>query len=311
MTLINQTVRSHIDDFLTSLEHEYDITVLFAVAHGSHAWGLSNDNSDYDIKIVYAPDSIHHFAYLTKRTSSIDREYQGEYDIEVAGWDIKKFASLLEDSNDQAIDTLRSPIVYRETFDRTELRDYILDTFSPIALYHAYRGITKNNYRDYLSHHLVDNNNTIYPIIEELPNATGWKVRTPDGDTQTVDYNHDQFEKTQTLQTVKRNLAVMKGAMSANYLRRTGENGTHRLPNIDFPTFLTEQAPDVFDTDRIETAQMLVEEKRAGNGSKDIGDVVGREFAHPDKEIDPQIHASRKPEPTRLNEFIDTMLNST
>lgn len=310
MTLVSPDVRSHINDFIDTLEDEYNFTVLLAVAHGSHAWGLSSDNSDYDIQTVYAPNSIRHFAYLSGRTSSLERVYQGPYDIEVSGWDVTKFASLLQESNDQAIDTLRSPIAYRESFDRTELREYMEDSLSPIALYHAYRGIAKNNYRKYLSHHLVDNDKTVYPIVR-IDEKGDYLVRNLETDGEFwVAYDDERYEETQVRQTVKRNLAVVKAAMSADYLCYTGEDGTHKLPNVDFPTFLEEQAHDVFDADIVETAQMLVEEKRSGNGGEEIGDLIGRDFAHRPKEIDPQIHATSKPDQDRLNDFIDMMLDS-
>lgn len=310
MTLVSSDVRASIDDFLSQLEDEYDVTVVLAVAHGSHAWGLNSPNSDYDVQIVYAPNSVRHFAYLGGRTATLEREYQGDHDIEVSGWDVTKFAELLLDSNDQAIDALRSPVAYRETFDRTSLHDYMRESFSPIALYHAYRGIAKNNYRKYLSHHLVDNHKNGYPIIETNDDGD-FLVRDREADeTFWVEADHPEYSETQTRHTVKRNLAVLKAAMSANYLRHTGVQGEHQLPNVDFPTFVTEQAPAVFDSDIIDTAERLIAEKQAGNGDKTVGDLIGREFAHPEKEIDPSIHATRKPDQDRLNEFIDTMLDS-
>lgn len=121
---------------------------------------------------------------------------------------------------------------------------------------------------------------------------------------------YEHFKETQTRQTVKRNLAVMKATMSARYLLHTGENSTHQLPNVDFPTFLDEEAPGVFDQSRIETAQRLVEKKQNGNGAEEIGDVVGRDFAHPPEDIDGETHVTTKPDQERLNDFIDSMIDS-
>jgi len=98
--------------------------------------------------------------------------------------------------------------------------------------------------------------------------------------------------------------------MCAKYLRVTGERGEHRLPHVDFPTFLEEQAPDVFEASLRETVGDLVEAKRAGDGGREIGDRIGYEFAHRPGEIDPDVHAIRQPDRERLNEFVDVMLDA-
>lgn len=301
----------HIDSFINALEQEYNITTVLAVAHGSRAWGLAGPNSDYDVQLVYIPNSIRHFAYLGERTDGFEREYQGPADIEVSGWDVTKFASLLADSNDQAIDTLRSPTVYQSTFDRSELRDYITSEFNPIALYHCYRGIAKNNYRKYLSDHLVDNDKTVYPIVDREDNGD-YIVSNPDlGIQETISPDNDRYEETQTKQTVKRNLAVLKASMSAHYLRMTGENGEHKLPPVDFPTFIETEAPQFFTSDLIDIATTLIDKKQAGNGTEVVGDLIGRDFAHPLKQIDTDIHVKAPPADDKINEFIDTILDST
>lgn len=341
--IINTATIENANRFLDNIEEDNNISIVLAVAHGSHAWGLQNNDSDFDIKAVYAPNNLNQYAKLGSHSETITSEW-GEYDVEA--WDITKFAELLYESNEQAIDLLRSPITYREQISKEDLRQYIKQEYNPIQLYHDYRSIAKNNYRKYLSDHLTSNRNNTYPILEKqnhgylVTNTYANKRqfvpdRVVDTDAQefihlpfeSVDtgdnskndcqqYPHQpdtlptKFETTQTRQTVKRNLTVLRAAMYAQYLRLTGETGTHELPHVDFPTFLTEQAPDHFNDHILELAWELVEQKKNGNNTI-VGAQVKRRFAHQPVEIDHTIHASSPPEQHRLNEFIDKALSQT
>lgn len=94
------------NEHLDTIEAEYDVSIALAVAHGSHAWGLDNENSDYDIKAIYVPNSLNQYAHISSHNKTINRTF-GNFEIE--SWDIQKFASLLSESNEQALDVLRSP----------------------------------------------------------------------------------------------------------------------------------------------------------------------------------------------------------
>jgi len=217
------------------------------------------------------PTDLRRYAHLEGAPTVIaDR---GEFEYQ--GWDVRTFARLLADSNEGAIDLLRSPIRYRLAYDPADLTAYIERTYNPIDLYHTWRGIATSNYRKYVSHHLVRNDDETFPIIDTAGGE--YTVETDDG-TMTVSADDERFTETQTKPTVKRNLTICRAAMSAYYLEETGERGEHDLPALKFETFLREQAPAVFDADRIDCARELLERKRAGEGDAVIGDAVGREF---------------------------------
>ncbi len=333
---ITEDVQREANQHLDTIENEYDVTVVIAVAHGSHAWGLNNEDSDYDIKVVYVPKHLHQYAQLGSHRETITRDF-GEFEVEA--WDIQKFGELLYKSNDQALDVLRSPVTYRCLIDREDLREFIESDYNAIQLYHTYRSIAKNNYRKYLSHHLTSNRNNTYPILEErddgylvyneyadtelfvpnrvIDNTDEEFIDLPFDEVDTEEDDHrycphcDQqpetlpakFQTTQTRQTVKRNLAVIRASMHARYLVETGNRGQHELPHVEFPTFLDEQAPDVFDEEIIDLAWDLVKMKRDGDNSS-IGDRVGREFAHPPEVIDHHVHATSPPDQDRINNAI-------
>ncbi|WP_226040185.1 nucleotidyltransferase domain-containing protein [Natrinema sp. DC36] len=302
MSPVPAHVPETVDDHLTAIEREHDIAVALAVARGSHAWGAASPDSDYDVGFVFAPTDLRRYAHLEGAPETVVAD-RGEFEYQ--GWDVRTFARLLADSNEGAIDLLRSPIRYRLAYDPADLTAYIERTYNPIDLYHTWRGIATSNYRKYVSHHLVNTGDDTFPILEAGDET--YVVEADDG-TMTVPADDDRFSETQTKPTVKRNLTICRAAMSASYLKETGERGEHELPALEFETFLREQAPAVFDADRIDRARELLERKRAGDGETDIGDAVGAEFAHPPKEIDPAIHARGGPDTERLNGFIDEII---
>ncbi|MBI5390291.1 nucleotidyltransferase domain-containing protein [Candidatus Woesearchaeota archaeon] len=69
--------------------------------------------------------------------------------IDVAGFDVLKFAKMLSSSNPTVIEWLITDIVYfgkqNEVF-----RKFARDHFSKIALYHHYKSMCRNNYLKYL-----------------------------------------------------------------------------------------------------------------------------------------------------------------
>ncbi|WP_226482571.1 nucleotidyltransferase domain-containing protein [Natrinema amylolyticum] len=304
MATVPTHVRETVDDQLAAIERAHDVAVVLAVARGSHAWGAASPDSDYDVGFVFAPTDLRRYAHLegAPETVVVDR---GEFEYQ--GWDVRTFARLLADSNEGAIDLLRSPIRYRLAYDPAALTAYIKRTYNPIDIYHTWRGIATSNYRKYLSRHLVRSDDETFPIVDA--GSEEYTVETDDG-TMTVSVDDEQFSETQTRPTVKRNLLICRAAMSAYYLKATGECSEHDLPALEFETFLREQAPAVFDADRIDRARELLERKRAGEGEAVIGDAVGREFAHPPKAIDPEIHARDGPDTGRLDEFIDEMIDA-
>ncbi|MDG5757985.1 nucleotidyltransferase domain-containing protein [Natronococcus sp. A-GB1] len=302
MASVPRYVRETVDRHLNEIERFQEMSVVLAVARGSHAWGAAGPNSDYDVGFVYAPTDLRRYAHLGG-VEAVCLEERGNFEYQ--GWDVRKFASLLADSNDGAVDLLRSPNRYRTHYDPDPLADYVERTYNPIDLYHAWRGIATNNYRKYLSEHLVRNDDKIFPILEHREDE--YLVETDEG-TTIVAADDERFTETGTRPTVKRNLTVMRAATAAHYLKATGERGDHELPALEFETFLEAQAPAVFDDERIDRARDLLERKRGGEGGVRIGDAVGRAFAHPPKRIDPAVHARDGPDRARLNDAIDELI---
>ncbi|RQG92430.1 nucleotidyltransferase domain-containing protein [Natrarchaeobius chitinivorans] len=314
MTTVPAAVVDAVDGSVAALESDRDVRVVLAAARGSHGWAAAGPESDYDVGLVFVQSDLRRYAHVTEPPTTIvasERLEDGDcagIDLEFQGWDVRTFASLLVDSNDGAIDLLRSPIRYRSAYDPADLAAYVERTYDPMDLYHAWRGIATSNYRKYVSHHLVRTDDETFPIVETTDD--GYVVETDDG-TATVSAENDRYTETQTRATVKRNLTICRASMYARYLRATGERCDHDLPALEFDRFLTEQAPTAFEDDRIDRARALLERKRRGEGGVTVGDVVGRSFAHPPREIDPAVHARDGPDADRIDRFVDEMIAAT
>ncbi len=105
------TMKERIVRFLRELEVKYSVRVLFAAESGSHAWGFSSPDSDWDVRFVY----VHPLRwYLTVETGRDVIEELTEDGFDVAGWDIRKALQLYRKTNPSMLEWFGSPIVYMD-----------------------------------------------------------------------------------------------------------------------------------------------------------------------------------------------------
>lgn len=133
---------------LKRIEKENGFKILLAVESGSRVWGLSSEDSDYDIRFIY-----YYFSENYLRLRDVDDTYNGKkgnYDFQ--GMDIYKTMHLLRKSNPTLIEWLRSDIIYMERdFEILDkMREYAKENYNPIALFHHYRSMSKSNYYKYI-----------------------------------------------------------------------------------------------------------------------------------------------------------------
>jgi predicted nucleotidyltransferase len=127
----------------TELEKEYEFTILFAVESGSRLWGMSSEDSDFDVHLV--------FYYPIERYLSIHKPkdtftwMSGNKILDINGFDIYKYAKLLLKSNPNMIDWTMSNIIYYG--DKSKIAPFIefaKNDFNPFTLYNFYYGISEN-----------------------------------------------------------------------------------------------------------------------------------------------------------------------
>jgi predicted nucleotidyltransferase len=129
---------------LSEIEEKLNVKILYAVESGSRAWGFASDDSDYDVRFIYARP-LEDYLKLEKIRDVIDYELNDIYDIN--GWDLKKFLTLLHDSNPVIFEWAQSPIVYKSTDDWNKISS-IVNEFAQLKklLYH-YLSMAVSNYK--------------------------------------------------------------------------------------------------------------------------------------------------------------------
>jgi len=156
----------------SELEKEHNFTILFAVESGSRLWGMSSEDSDFDIHLVYY--------YPIDRYLSIQKPkdtftwMSGNKILDINGFDIYKYAKLLLKSNPNMIDWTMSKIIYYGDKSKiTPLIDFTKNYFNPFTLYNIYYSISENALK------LIDKGNRYYKkylyVLRGLLNAK-WLV---------------------------------------------------------------------------------------------------------------------------------------
>lgn len=283
---------------LDRFESHHDVRVIAARDLGSRAWKLEDPSSDVDVRALFVQDPVE-YATLDGYESALALDRRN--DVEVRGWNVRRFAELVADSNPTAFEFLHSPLRYREFDPLGRLETDVGHAFEPLALYHHYRSLARRQYRKYLQGRLLEDRELTYLILEERDDE--YLVRPVDGDreetTEPEVVPHGRYEEGATDRTVKRHLYVVRGLLYAQYVAEI-----HRFPELDFPAFLESEGDrECFDAEVVELASELVDRKRRGDGDVQIGRrLEPNQLDLP--ELDPADHAGRRVDRERIDGFV-------
>jgi len=175
--IICPDVQNTIHHYLTSIEQKHQIQIILAVESGSRAWGFPSQDSDYDVRFVYAHTtdwylSINH----QDRRDVIELPLTKVLDIN--GWDLRKALQLLRKSNPALLEWLRSPVIYRQHCLANQLRQLAANTYNPQSMAYHYLRMAQNNYHQYLSGDRIRPKKYFYGLRPLL--ALRWIDRWPD-----------------------------------------------------------------------------------------------------------------------------------
>lgn len=294
-----------VDAALEELAADRGVDVVAARDLGSHAWNLDGPDSDRDVGVLFAQDPVE-YATVGGPLESVETEYGR--DVELSGWNVRRFGELLVDSNPTTLEFLHGPVRYRDSPAVEALAADVGERFEPIAVYHHYRSLARSNYRKYLQRRLLADGQPRYAVLEATDDE--WVVRPlgedgiapePGTDPERIPKGADRYRAATTDRTVKRNVYVCRASLYARYVR-----DTHRFPELDFPAFLDAEGRR-FPEGVVDTARDLVARKRAGEGDAVVGDLVGPEVLPPER-IDPEEHAVRGIDAERVDAFIRSVV---
>lgn len=137
---------------LSEIALDDEIQILSGREMGSRLMGVAHEGSDWDIMFIYSFDEAWKYPALEKSRETMDFE-EGEMDFH--GWNLNKFAKLLQDSNPQAMEFLAAePYTERHSELWRRIEEDAFENFNHMALYHHYISLAKSNYTKY-----IENNN--------------------------------------------------------------------------------------------------------------------------------------------------------
>ncbi len=148
--MITLDIRNEILKRLKQAEAEHGVKILYAVESGSRAWGFESQNSDYDVRFIYAhPKDWYLDINVENKRDVIEYEIVDEIDIN--GWDIRKALNLFWKSNPAFIEWLKSPIIYMDDGKFAKKTRELIDSVYSVekGIYH-YRSMAQSNFRGYL-----------------------------------------------------------------------------------------------------------------------------------------------------------------
>ncbi|WP_255194277.1 nucleotidyltransferase domain-containing protein [Natronobeatus ordinarius] len=287
-----------VDAALESIETAHDVRIVAARDVGSRAWNLADADSDRDVAVVYAQRPLE-YASLGGYEPSLEWT---DGALDCRGWNVRRFAELVVDSNPTVFEFLHSPRRYREFGPLARLEADVGDSFAPLALYHHYRSLARRQYRKYLQGRLLEDGELAYLVLEERDDEC--LARPVDGDRDDAErVPVGAYEEGQTDRTVKRHLYVARGVCYAQYVRET-----HRFPTLDFPRFL-EAEGDRFEPSFVDRTLDLVERKRRGKGDAVVGRLFDPAEVHL-SELEPADHAGRRVDRARVDAFLRETLEA-
>lgn len=148
-----QTMKGMILEKLKSIEHQFDVRILYACESGSRAWGFASSDSDYDVRFVYVHKADYYLSIDDLR-DVIEVPINGLLDIN--GWELRKALRLFRKSNAPLYEWLQSPIVYAaDTAFVSEMKALMPTYFSPHAGMHHYLSMAKGVFESELSGEIV------------------------------------------------------------------------------------------------------------------------------------------------------------
>jgi predicted nucleotidyltransferase len=122
------------------------VNILFAIESGSRLWRIPSKDSDFDVRFVFVRP-LQDYLRIHKLPDVIEH-VQGNMDF--VGFDIYKFTNLFLNSNPSIIEWLKSDIIYIDGKTKQFFLNFIEKKFNPLALYHHYKSMCKQNYLKYL-----------------------------------------------------------------------------------------------------------------------------------------------------------------
>ena len=129
---MSHDTKAYITSKLHDLAQAQGVNIIIAVESGSRAWGFPSQDSDYDVRFIYAHDLDHYLSVDGRRDvieTPISRDKFLGVDFDMNGWDIKKAIYLALRGNAVVNEWLTSPVQYmRDEKIYKDLQNFVRET---------------------------------------------------------------------------------------------------------------------------------------------------------------------------------------
>ena len=142
--MIDSVVEQDIQRKLSELEQKKGVRILYACESGSRAWGFASEDSDYDVRFLYA-HPLEWYLSIDERRDVIELPVNEVLDI--GGWELRKALQLMRKSNSVIYEWLQSPMVYRANSEfLSDMRAAMPEYFNLRAGVHHYLSMARNTF---------------------------------------------------------------------------------------------------------------------------------------------------------------------
>ena len=142
--MIDPHIEREIQTKLTETQRLHNVQVLYACESGSRAWGFASEDSDYDVRFIYAHPREWYLTIDEKRDVI---ELPVNEILDIGGWELRKALQLMRKSNSVIYEWLQSPIVYRDEFNfLDDMRHVMPEYFNLRAGTHHYLSMARNTF---------------------------------------------------------------------------------------------------------------------------------------------------------------------
>lgn len=150
---------------LKKIEKKHNIKILFAAEGGSRAYGLNDDNSDWDVRFIY----VHKLQwYLDIRDNKNTIEFI-DNSFDFSGWELSKAIKLIAKGNTQIYEWLNSPITYIKNPDFSySFKELANANFNKQAAIKYYLALTDKFYNPFIKNKTYVDYNMYLKAIRPL-----------------------------------------------------------------------------------------------------------------------------------------------
>lgn len=148
ITSASQQMSNRIATELAAIERAHGVRILYACESGSRAWGFASENSDYDVRFIYAHEPEW---YLRLKQQRDVIEWALDEVLDINGWDLSKTLRLMRASNPTVFEWLNSPIIYHEDGVFSKVRELSCMSFAPRPTIYHYLNMARKNRAEHLA----------------------------------------------------------------------------------------------------------------------------------------------------------------